>query len=131
MRLKAVGSRLGSMPSRLGFAQGDERQANRERSVMEPWRKWYGLAEWKALRIETFRRDGFKCRMCLRIDGNTSRLVCDHIKPHKGDRELFFDPVNLQTLCKPCHDGAKQRIERGSGRLKYQPRTREGEGQSL
>jgi len=27
----------------------------------------------------------------------------DHIKPHKGIQELFWDESNWQSLCKPCH----------------------------
>jgi 5-methylcytosine-specific restriction protein A len=27
----------------------------------------------------------------------------DHIVPHKGDMEKFWDPANLQGLCKECH----------------------------
>ncbi|MCR8827199.1 HNH endonuclease [Photobacterium sp. TY 1-4] len=27
----------------------------------------------------------------------------DHITPHKGDRRLFFDQSNWQSLCKSCH----------------------------
>ena len=30
--------------------------------------------------------------------------VVDHIKPHKGDEALFWDPTNLQALCRRCHD---------------------------
>lgn len=30
--------------------------------------------------------------------------LVNHIKPHKGDKRLAFDPANLQSLCKPCHD---------------------------
>lgn len=37
--------------------------------------------------------------------------VADHIKPHRGDRGLFFDPANLQSLCKSCHDSHKQAQE--------------------
>ena len=40
--------------------------------------------------------------------------VVDHIKPHKGDTALFWNQANWQALCKACHDGAKQREERGS-----------------
>jgi 5-methylcytosine-specific restriction protein A len=29
--------------------------------------------------------------------------VVDHIKPHQGDPELFWDSENLQALCAPCH----------------------------
>lgn len=30
--------------------------------------------------------------------------VVDHIIPHKGDKVLFWDSKNWQSLCKPCHD---------------------------
>ena len=37
--------------------------------------------------------------------------TCDHIIAHKGDEELFFNLENTQTLCKGCHDSAKQSEE--------------------
>lgn len=39
--------------------------------------------------------------------------VVDHITPHRGDQTLFWDKTNWQSLCKQCHDGHKQRLERG------------------
>jgi 5-methylcytosine-specific restriction endonuclease McrA len=30
--------------------------------------------------------------------------VVDHIKPHRGDKILFWDQSNWQPLCKKCHD---------------------------
>lgn len=36
--------------------------------------------------------------------------VADHIKPHKGNEEMFFYG-ELQSLCKLCHDGYKQQVE--------------------
>ena len=30
--------------------------------------------------------------------------VVDHVKPHKGDYKLFWNPANHQALCKECHD---------------------------
>lgn len=48
--------------------------------------------------------------------------MVDHIKPHRGNELLFFDPTNLQSLCKPCHDGAKQQLEK-SGVLRGCDRT--------
>jgi 5-methylcytosine-specific restriction protein A len=30
--------------------------------------------------------------------------VVDHIIPHKGDMELFWNRNNWQSLCKDCHD---------------------------
>nr|WP_232435409.1 hypothetical protein [Burkholderia ubonensis] len=42
--------------------------------------------------------------------------IGDHIVAHRGDRRLQLDPSNVQTLCKPHHDSAKQREERGGRR---------------
>ncbi len=102
-RLKTVRPRL---------EQPGQRLAPAIRHNMD-WRAWYCTAEWQAARMATFRRDGFQCQRegCGRIEGDTSRLVCDHIERHNGDRALFFDPANLQTLCKHCHDSDKQRQE--------------------
>ena len=50
--------------------------------------------------------------MCKAEGRITPATVVDHIKPHKGDRALAFDPDNLQGLCKAHHDSAKQSEER-------------------
>ena len=36
----------------------------------------------------------------------------NHIVPHQGDFELFHDPDNLESVCKPCHDGVIQHQEK-------------------
>jgi 5-methylcytosine-specific restriction endonuclease McrA len=79
-----------------------------------PWRAWYSTARWQALRRKVLLRDLFTCSKCGRLEGNTSLLVCDHIKPHRGDERLFWDETNLQTLCKSCHDTIKQQEEQAS-----------------
>lgn len=57
-------------------------------------------------------RDLFTCKICGDIHHNTSLLVADHIKPHKGNIDLFFDEANVRCICKRCHDGAKQSEDR-------------------
>lgn len=42
----------------------------------------------------------------------TAANVVDHINAHKGDRALFFEAGNLQSLCAWHHDSAKQQQER-------------------
>lgn len=81
-----------------------------------PWKAWYRTARWAAVRQKVFLRDLFQCQRpeCRRIEGNTSLLVCDHIKPHRGDAALFWEETNLQTLCKPCHDKVKQQEEQAT-----------------
>lgn len=49
--------------------------------------------------------------MCGELKADTSQLVCDHIEPHRGDEAKFWAGP-FQTLCAPCHNGTKQRIER-------------------
>ena len=53
------------------------------------------------------------CVYCLRMGGITPATVVDHIIPHKGDDELFWDTANWQALCKSCHDSVKQKEESG------------------
>lgn len=40
----------------------------------------------------------------------------DHIRPHKGDQELFWDPANLQSLCDSCHSRKTATEDGGFGR---------------
>ncbi len=107
-RLKMLRSTLGSAPPRIARMTDPEGHSR----VLEPWRKWYSLAAWTRLRLDVLTRDGFECRACQRIDPTGRQLVADHIQPHRGDRARFWAADNIQTLCKPCHDGAKQREER-------------------
>lgn len=79
-----------------------------------PWHAWYKTARWRALRFKVFTRDLFTCKGCGRLEGDPSRLVADHIIPHRGDARLFWDEANLQTLCKSCHDRLKQAEEQAS-----------------
>ena len=92
-----------------------ERRA--KRSV---WRGWYGLMRWHRLARDQRALDRFQCRTCgILCVGRPPALnspVCDHIEAHHGDSALFWNPDNLQTLCKRCHDGAKAAQEaRGYG----------------
>ena len=61
-------------------------------------RNYYGSTSWRRLRRVILRRDGYRCQKC----GKAGRLECDHVIPvHKGG--AFWEPSNLQALCRPCH----------------------------
>jgi len=48
--------------------------------------------------------------------GRTTKATCtDHIIPHKGDRHLFWDPLNRCSLCERCHNLKTSRYEGGFG----------------
>jgi 5-methylcytosine-specific restriction protein A len=51
--------------------------------------------------------------MCERDGMVKAASVVDHIKPHKGDPELFWNEANWMALCSHHHNSEKQRIERG------------------
>jgi 5-methylcytosine-specific restriction endonuclease McrA len=110
-RLSSLKPTLTTLSPTIAYMPSDERERDRFRA-QTLWRKWYGLVRWKQIRAKVLLRDGYQCRICSRLEPNTSRLSIDHIRPHRGDEALFWDEANLQVLCKQCHDGTKQRQER-------------------
>lgn len=115
MKLKQIGGHLATLKPVVGFLQQEQRSEAAARAAYSPWRKWYNTERWRKLRIRIFERDDFTCQRpgCGHVEGNLSKLVADHRRPHRGDASLFWNEANLWTLCKPCHDSWKQRAERG------------------
>ncbi|MHC2090392.1 HNH endonuclease [Methylobacterium sp. CM6244] len=83
---------------------------DRRRRAETETRALYGTARWQATRREQLRIEPL-CRMCLALDVVTAAIVCDHVEPHRGDVVRFWSGP-FQSLCVPCHDGAKQAEER-------------------
>lgn len=44
------------------------------------------------------------CVYCWKKGITKLAVVVDHIIPHRGVYALFWDALNHQALCKPCHD---------------------------
>lgn len=44
------------------------------------------------------------CVECRKVGSVVVATVVDHITPHRGDADLFWDESNWQPLCKPHHD---------------------------
>jgi len=85
-------------------------------SMATLYKHLYGVKRWYRLRHYQLLRQPL-CVFCKKLGRIQAATVVDHIKPHRGDEQLFFDECNLQSLCKPCHDGAKQQLEK-SGKLR-------------
>jgi 5-methylcytosine-specific restriction enzyme A len=115
-KLTSLKPALGMLAPRLGYASGDEAARDRYRVGAEPWRRWYRTARWKEIRWSVLVGDLFKCRLCGHREVNPSSLVCDHVRPHRGDERMFWDRSNLQTLCSSCHSSRKQAEERADSR---------------
>ena len=73
--------------------------------------KWYGLSVWRKLRHMTLMRDPV-CMMCQHAPATEA----DHIKPHRGDWNLFTDLNNTQGLCRACHSKKTAEEDGGFGR---------------
>jgi len=83
----------------------------------QEYRHLYNSKRWRELRQAVFIRDLYECQSCGKACSTNPNhhhsAVCDHIKRHKGDPRLFFDPDNLQTLGSSCHNSHKQSLEKG------------------
>lgn len=80
----------------------------------KPWAYLYRTKQWKAMRLHHLELEPC-CVYCLKQGAVSQAIIVDHIRPHKGDEDLFFDADNLQGLCKKHHDASKQREERAGG----------------
>jgi 5-methylcytosine-specific restriction enzyme A len=76
------------------------------------YRKWYSSAAWRHLRAAQLEASPW-CAFCRHSRRRTRATEVDHRVPHRGDRQRFFDPGNLVSLCKPHHDATKKRLEAG------------------
>jgi hypothetical protein len=68
---------------------------------------------WRRYRIAQLQAEPL-CAFCLELGRLVPATVVDHVRRHDGSHAdpLFWDPGNFQSLCKPCHDGVKQGIDR-------------------
>jgi len=72
---------------------------------------------WRKYRI-LFLREHPLCEICLNECKITQANVVDHIEPHKGNKQLFWDEGNHQALCKECHDRKTATEDGGFGNYK-------------
>jgi 5-methylcytosine-specific restriction enzyme A len=76
----------------------------------------YGAA-WRAARAAFLRAHPLcMCDECERLGRLLPSSIVDHVRPHKGDRALFWDRSNWQALSKPCHDRKTATHDGGFGR---------------
>jgi 5-methylcytosine-specific restriction protein A len=81
-------------------------------SIDRGWKSLYNR-QWKKERKRWLRRYP-NCVLC----GGRATVV-DHKEPHRGNRALFWNRDNWQSLCKSCHDAKTQsEINRRSGGAK-------------
>ena len=62
----------------------------------------YG-SRWRRARDAFLRRNPL-CITCGKAGRLEPSTVVDHVVPHRGDQDLFWDEANWAALCKRCHD---------------------------
>jgi len=83
---------------------GDMKLERPNRSKLYDKRRWRRLAKWQLVHDPL-------CRLCADRGLIVPATVCDHVVPHGGDPNKFWNGAR-QSLCASCHDGLKQQIER-------------------
>lgn len=68
---------------------------------------------WRKARI-TYLSSRPLCKLCDDKGIVTPATVVDHIVPHKGDQDLFWDTNNWQPLCESCHNSKTASEDMGS-----------------
>lgn len=79
----------------------------------QAYRRLYKKARWQGkhgVRAQQLKKQPL-CEMCLKAGRITQATICDHVDPKSKDTEATFYKGPFQSLCKPHHDGAKQREE--------------------
>lgn len=84
-----------------------DREAEREKALADHFARLskegqslFNTKEWRELRKRLLKLHPY-CDIC----GSTEQLELHHIQKHHGNPLLFFNPSNLQVLCKQCHKG--------------------------
>lgn len=88
---------------------------NSSKRRRETYQRLYDTAQWKQLRLIHLDRHPL-CIRCNNLGYIKPAKDVDHVIPHKGDLNLFYDMNNLQSLCKSCHTW-KTNKERKTGQV--------------
>lgn len=67
----------------------------------------YGTA-WEKARAGHLRNHPF-CGRCEAVGVVTMATVVNHRTPHRGDKKLFWDKKNWESVCEQHHNSAAQR----------------------
>jgi 5-methylcytosine-specific restriction enzyme A len=85
-----------------GFRSAVEVKRALDRERTSAARRGYG-SRWRKVRA-AFLGQHPLCAACRAQGRVVTATVVDHVVPHRGHPERFWNEANWQGLCKPCHD---------------------------
>lgn len=86
------------------------RYCEEHQKLQQQKQRMYNRQWQKARRL--YLREFPLCVMCAKEGRVTPATEVDHIRPHDGDRLLFWDRSNWQPMCRSCHS-RKTAVEGG------------------
>lgn len=102
--------KLQTLKPRLQAQRTPQKIDSSWRSNKSSTERGYGY-RWQKAR-ERFLRLNPLCVYCKAKGRVEVANVVDHIVPHRGNQEIFWDESQWQALCASCHSSAKQREEK-------------------
>lgn len=75
-----------------------------------PYAHYYKTNAWRRGRLAHLYEHPL-CERCLKQGCVAAAEVVHHAVQHRGSWEVFIDPTNWESLCKPCHDQLEQSEE--------------------
>ncbi|WP_312056850.1 HNH endonuclease [Acinetobacter courvalinii] len=102
--------KLQTLKPRLQAQRTPQKIDSSWRSNKSSTERGYGY-RWQKAR-ERFLRSNPLCVYCKASGRVEVATVVDHIIPHRGDQDIFWDESQWQSLCVSCHSSVKQREEK-------------------
>lgn len=81
---------------------GDRRGNSRQRGYTVQWEH----------AARAFKVEHPLCRGCLAVGRYVAAELVDHVVPHRGNQDKFWDRSKWQSSCRWHHDVIKSRLER-------------------
>lgn len=90
-------------------------QTYQDRKQAEPWRALYKTAAWLRAR-RAYLAEHPLCAECEQAGRTRAADTVDHVRPHRGDLDLFWQVDNWRALCRSCHSRKTAGETWGEGR---------------
>ena len=69
---------------------------------------------WQKARLDYLRRNPL-CVECRKQNLIVAATIVDHVTPHRGDEELFWNEENWAAMCAACHSRKTAQRDGGFG----------------
>jgi len=96
-----------------GYCQDHQQQKTQyDKERGNSYQRGYN-SQWRQARLDYLSSNPL-CVHCQSQGIVKAASVVDHIQPHKGDQDLFWDEANWQALCLSCHNSKTAKKDMGA-----------------